>query len=86
MSGEPAVEQIRRRIADLEERVARLEGDGGVAAGDGAPAPATDGSEPSAYVRELIAAGQKVAAIDAYRKEAGVGIKDAKRRIDELAG
>lgn len=82
MSGEPAVEQIRRRIADLEERVARLEGDGG----DGASAPATDGSEPSAYVRELIAAGQKVAAIDAYRKEAGVGIKDAKRRIDELAG
>lgn len=85
MSGEPAVEQIRRRIAELEERVARLERDGGVAGG-GASAPATDGSEPSAYVRELVAAGQKVAAIDAYRKEADVGIKEAKRRIDELAG
>lgn len=84
MSGDPAIEYLRRRVGELEERVARLE-QGATGTADGAATAATDDTEPSAYVRELVASGNTIQAIHEYRKESGLGLKDAKRRIESLS-
>ena len=78
MSGDPAVNHLLKRVAELEERIARLEQDGS------ATGSARDSSEPSAFVRELALSGNAVQAIHEYREESGVGLKEAKRRIDAL--
>ena len=41
-------------------------------------------SEVSANVRQLLASGNKIAAIKAYRDEAGVDLPTATRTIDSL--
>ena len=86
MLGNKGVEHVLKRLADLEERVARLEGLAPESGASGGSEPArSDGMEPSGYVLELVALGKTVQAIDQYRKDTGLGLKEAKRRIDELS-
>ena len=80
MSGDPAINHLLKRVAELEERVAQLEQGGAVGGG-----AVTDPSAPSAFVRELVTSGNTIQAINEYRKETGVGLKEAKRRIEALA-
>lgn len=83
MPADPIVNHLVRRVGELEERVARLEE--GLAAPSPPPQPEeADPLAPSPYVRELVASGNTVTAIHEYRKQTGLGLKEAKRRIEGM--
>ena len=77
-------ERLVRRVAALEERVAAL--DGGRSAEGSEPRFASDRrpDDASETVRGFLAEGKLLPAIDAYRKEQQVGLREAKERVEEL--
>jgi large subunit ribosomal protein L7/L12 len=87
---EPDVDDggLRRRVDELERRVADLEwalrGAGGQP--PPAPAPGYDASSPtvSPEVLQLARAGQKIQAIKVLREQTGLGLKDSKDIVDRL--
>jgi hypothetical protein len=44
------------------------------------------GDAPRHEVEQLVAAGQKIAAIKAYRLATGVGLKEAKEAVEKMPG
>lgn len=86
MPADPDVDHLLRRMAELEERVRALESRDSGSAETTGWGDAANPDEPSAHVRELIAAGHKIEAIKAYREETGAGLKEAKKRVEQLAG
>ena len=80
----------RSRIADLEMRVARLEGHVAQLAQSvgGAPgAPFAAAAEPwMVEVQELKRSGKVINAIKLYRERTGVGLKEAKDAVDAMSG
>lgn len=85
MTEEQRFQELLNRIAVLEGRVAALEG-GKPAERPRFSSDAIDPLEPSASVRELWAKGHKIRAIKAYQDETGVGLKEAKARVEALPG
>jgi len=71
---------LMRRVAELERQVAHLYAHGSVPA----PPPAPAGSDVSDEVRRLVAEGNLIAAIKQHRQDTGLGLAEAKGRIDEL--
>jgi large subunit ribosomal protein L7/L12 len=81
-------EADRARIAELERRVGRLEGQ--LAAMAQAPA-GTSGTLPTpeawmVEVQELRRDGKLINAIKLYREQTGVGLKEAKDAVEALPG
>ncbi|MDX2176709.1 MAG: hypothetical protein SF028_09565 [Candidatus Sumerlaeia bacterium] len=75
--------QTRSQVADLEERIGRLEP-------GGAPEPLPPGSLPAVppegldQVDELVRAGNKIAAIKFYRELKNCGLAEAKAYVDRV--
>jgi ribosomal protein L7/L12 len=90
---EPDVDDggLRRRVDELERRVAELEwavrSAGGQAATPAPPAAGYDRSGPavSAEVRQLAVEGKKIQAIKVLREQTGLGLKEAKDIVEGLA-
>lgn len=84
---------LRRRVEDLERRVAELEWalrGAHVSAGpqsEPPPPAAYDASGPviSAEVRQLALAGKKIQAIKVLREQTGLGLAESKDIVDGLA-
>lgn len=79
---------LRRRVEELERRVAALEWALRGAAGRSAAAPPVDDAvhEPvSAEVRQLALLGKKIEAIKVLREQTGLGLKECKDIVDRLA-
>ena len=79
----------RARLADLEQRVARLEAQlaqlMATPGGAVAPAAATAATEGwMAEVRALRSSGRTIHAIKLYREHTGVGLKQAKDAVEAL--
>lgn len=81
---------LRRRVEELERRVAQLEwalrGAGPNA--ETAPpmhAPAVSGPPVSPEVVQLALAGKKIQAIKVLREQTGLGLKESKDIVDALA-
>ena len=80
-------EGLRRRVEELERRVAALEWAArGAGAGQPAAAPA---AQPNAMgvraeVQQLVMQGKKIQAIKVLREQTGLGLKDAKDIVDRL--
>jgi large subunit ribosomal protein L7/L12 len=74
-------EDIERRLAELERKVAYLYGHAGLE-----PPPPPDPHQPSSQVLAFVAEGKTIEAIQQYRADTGLGLADAKRAIDELRG
>jgi len=70
-------DDVARRLAELESRVAELEEQ--VARVPGI-------SNASAEVRDLVAKGKLITAIKIYRRESGASLLQAKNYIESLAG
>lgn len=67
------------RVAALEDRVRRLEGNGfGLTFASDANPPVSGPSGPSEEVRDFILAGDMLRAIKAYRAETGSDLSSAK--------
>lgn len=87
---EPDVDDggLRRRVDELERRVAELEwalrSAGGPAPEQ--PAPVYDAASPpvSAEVRQLALEGKKIQAIKVLREQTGLGLKESKDIVDRL--
>lgn len=78
---------LRRRVDELERRVAALEWALRGADAPGAPPSAapTDGvGGVSAEVRQLAARGDKIHAIKVLREQTGLGLKECKDVVDRL--
>lgn len=78
---------LRRRVDELERRVAQLEW---ALRGAGAPAepePVPSGGQPqvSPEVLQLALQGQKIQAIKILREQTGLGLKESKDIVDGLA-
>jgi ribosomal protein L7/L12 len=71
------VEDLQRRVEELEARVATLDG--------GSAAPATV-SPVDTEILDLVRQGRKIEAIKIYRERTGAGLAEAKTAIDRLAG
>ena len=90
---EPDVDDggLRRRVDELERRVAELEwalrSAGGQSAAPAPPAgPVYDAAgSVSAEVRQLARDGKKIQAIKVLREQTGLGLKESKDIIDRLA-
>jgi ribosomal protein L7/L12 len=81
-------DDLRRRVEDLERRVAFLERAALAAGGPTATVPmAVQPGElvASPAVRQLALQGNKIAAIKLLRDETGLGLKQAKDIVDRLA-
>jgi ribosomal protein L7/L12 len=65
---------VQQRIADLERRVASLEG---------APPPPQPSADPE--ILRLMQAGNKIAAIKRYRELTGVGLAEAQQAVERIA-
>jgi ribosomal protein L7/L12 len=79
---------LRRRVEELERRVAALEwalrgAGGGTAVSPSAPAG--EAVPVSAEVRALAMQGKKIQAIKVLRDETGLGLKESKDIVDRLA-
>ncbi len=72
---------LMRRVAELERQVAHIYASGTA----NPPPPAPAGSDVSDEVRRLVKEGNLIAAIKEYRQDTGLGLAEAKGRIDELA-
>ncbi len=83
MPSDRDVDHLLRRIAEIERRLREVESLMGRAGAGGGP---QDPEEPSTHVRELVAAGHLIEAIKLYRDETGLGLEEAKRRVEALAG
>lgn len=70
--------RLEKRIVDLERTVTHLLQQHGMDPGD---VPGPDVSE----ARSLMAAGQKIAAIKAYREATGAGLAEAKAAVEAMA-
>ncbi len=71
------IERLRKRVEVLEAKVDNLMRN----AGYDVDKPAV---EASSEVKELLIAGDRIAAIKVYRRETGASLKDAKEYIDSL--
>jgi ribosomal protein L7/L12 len=72
------------RVAELERRVARLEGQvelllGRLGFGDAFPRSSGD-----AEIEDLLRRGKKIEAVKRYRERTGLGLKEAKDAVDEI--
>ncbi|MBB3605135.1 large subunit ribosomal protein L7/L12 [Mycolicibacterium sp. BK556] len=78
---------LRRRVDELERRVAALEwalrGAGAPPAPTPAPAPAATG-QVSSEVLQLARQGKKIQAIKVLREQTGLGLKESKDIVDAL--
>lgn len=88
---EPDVDDggLRRRVDELERRVAELEwalrSAGGQPATPAPPAAGYDMSgSVSAEVRQLARDGKKIQAIKVLREQTGLGLKESKDIVDRL--
>jgi ribosomal protein L7/L12 len=77
-------EGLRRRVEELERRVAALEW-----AARGAGQPVAPAAEPnsmgvSAEVQQLVMQDKKIQAIKLLREQNGLGLKEAKDIVDRL--
>nr|WP_121253478.1 ribosomal protein L7/L12 [Nocardioides ferulae] len=74
------------RIAQLEERVRRLEVTVALLAQERGSLPDVDGAaaagDPWADVRDLVARGKKIQAIKVVRERTGMGLKEAKELVE----
>ena len=79
---------LRRRVDDLERRVAALEwalrGAGGAPQAPTMHAAPAGGGSVSPEVLELARAGQKIQAIKVLREQTGLGLKESKDIVDRL--
>ena len=74
---------LERRISTLERRLGRLAADlGAELSADDEHAPLPDRFET---VRAHLAAGRKIEAIKEYRRLTGVGLKEAKDAVEQMA-
>lgn len=80
---------LRRRVDELERRVAALEWalrSASATGGDGpAPGPAAADGQVSAEVLHLARSGNKIQAIKVLRDQTGLGLKESKDIVDGLA-
>lgn len=79
---------LRRRVEELERRVAALEWALRNAGGQPAAPPsvgAAAGESVSAEVRQLAMLGKKIEAIKVLREQTGLGLKECKDIVDRLA-
>jgi large subunit ribosomal protein L7/L12 len=79
---------LRRRVEELERRVADLEWALRSAAAQpgGAPPPVAAGEpQVSAQVHELAMRGEKIQAIKLLREQSGLGLRESKDIVDRLA-
>jgi large subunit ribosomal protein L7/L12 len=70
------ISQLIARVADLERRVAALDGEQGIA-----PGPPGQNPEIARLARE----GNLIQAIKLYREQTGVGLREAKDAVEALA-
>lgn len=77
---------LRRRVDELERRVAALEWAVRAAghASPEAPVVSTDKARPDDRVRQLVAQGKKIQAIKLLREQTGLGLKEAKDIVDQM--
>jgi ribosomal protein L7/L12 len=68
--------ELSRRVADLEQRMAALEG--------GGPAAAPTAPDADPQVRALLQSGNKIEAIKRYRELTGVGLAEAKDAVEAI--
>lgn len=87
------LDHLKDRVAHLEAAVASLQGQVAVLSGGavaaGSAGAAGDGSVAATpdwmtEVRELVAQGNKIQAIKAYREHTGLGLKEAKDAVEGL--
>jgi len=78
---------LRRRVEELERRVAQLEWTLRGAGSSAEPAPVPAGGQPqvSPEVLQLALQGKKIQAIKILREQTGLGLKESKDIVDELA-
>lgn len=78
---------LRRRVDELERRVAQLEWALRGAASSAEPQPVPDAGRPavSSEVLQLALQGQKIQAIKMLREQTGLGLKESKDIVDGLA-
>jgi ribosomal protein L7/L12 len=78
---------LRRRVEELERRVAQLEWALRGAGSAPEPQPVFDGGRPqvSPEVLQLALQGQKIQAIKILREQTGLGLKESKDIVDGLA-
>ena len=76
---------LRRRVEELERRVAALEW-GARNAGQSGVLPAAQSTQSgvSAEVQQLAMAGQKIQAIKMLRDQTGLGLREAKDIVERL--
>jgi ribosomal protein L7/L12 len=81
------IDDILRRLAQVESQLAAMSMNGGVAytgPGPYAPTPFDNSSGVPSGVLELAMAGKKLDAIKLYRELTGAGMKEAKAFVDGL--
>ncbi|MGZ8802397.1 MAG: ribosomal protein L7/L12 [Mycobacterium sp.] len=79
---------LRRRVDELERRVAALEWALRSAGGQPAVRPSVGAAAEesvSAEVRHLAVLGKKIEAIKVLREQTGLGLKECKDIVDQLA-
>lgn len=80
---------LRRRVEELERRVAALEwalrGAGPRTEAASMPVPSAAGPPISPEVVQLALAGKKIEAIKVLREQTGLGLKESKDIVDTLA-
>ncbi|MCV7229796.1 ribosomal protein L7/L12 [Mycolicibacterium komossense] len=78
-------EGLRRRVEELERRVAALEWGARNAGQSGVvPVAQSPQSGVSAEVRQLALQGQRIQAIKVLRDQTGMGLREAKDIVDRL--
>lgn len=81
------IDELERRVATLEARLAALVAGSG---GDSTYAdPAGSATQPHAWlaeVQDLVRRGKKIQAIKVYREHTGVGLKEAKDAVEAMPG
>jgi ribosomal protein L7/L12 len=75
---------LRRRVEELERRVAALEWSARNAGLSGVTPAVHNQSGVSAEVQQLAMAGQKIQAIKMLRDQTGLGLREAKDIVDRL--
>ncbi len=75
---------LRRRVEELERRVAALEWAARSAGQSGAPVATHNESGVSADVAQLALRGEKIQAIKLLRDQTGLGLREAKEIVDRL--
>ena len=81
MSSERQLLELMARVGTLEHQLAHLYSHLGIEI----PPPPPPGQDISEKVQQLVRDGNLIAAIKQYRDETGMGLAEAKERIEQLA-